>query len=189
MYEKLIIEHCSPTLAGLKAGNMFSVKSDDNVDVAKEIRLLNRMLKAKGLRVIPLKKTSESALIYIYRPDLLKRDLKHPEAENILRKRGYNCGNPECCIAQLAKNMKKGGAFPHEVGLFLGYPPTDVEHFMNNSCEGVICCGCWKAYSNPEKAEMLFQRFRKCREIYRDMNKRGKSLTQLAVITDRNAVG
>ena len=85
MSEELIIEHCSPTLAGIKAGSMFSVRVTED----KEVRELNKMLREKGLRVIPLKITSKYALIYLYRPDHLKKDLNDPQALSILKKMGY----------------------------------------------------------------------------------------------------
>ena len=189
MSEEFIIEHCSPTLAGIKTGNMFSVRIKDKTDIKKEVRELNKILKGKGLRVIVLKNTDEYALVYIYRPDHLEKDLKDPQALHILSKRGYNLGSPECCIVQLMDHLKSDDAFPHEIGLFLGYPPSDVDCFMKNPCSGVKCSGCWKAYSDPEKAENTFRRFKRCTEEYREMHKKGKSLTQLAVITNRKRVG
>ena len=183
MPEELIIEHCSPTLAGIKTGSMFSVRVTEDTDINKEVRELNKVLRGKGLRVIPLKETSMYALIYIYRPDHLKKDLSDPQALSILRRRGYELQNPECCVAQLVRHLKSDELFPHEIGLFLGYPPSDVEGFMKNPCKGVKCCGCWKAYSEPEKAKKAFIRFRKCTDAYHEMNKRGKTLAQLAVMT------
>ncbi len=183
MSEELIIEHCSPTLAGIKTGSMFSVRITEDTDINMEIRELNRALRKKGLRVIPLKKTSEYALIYIYRPAYLKKDLNDPQALRILKERGYEPENPECCIAQLVRHLKSDKVFPHEIGLFLGYPPSDVKCFMKHPCKGVKCCGCWKAYSEPEKAKKTFVRYRKCTEAYHEMNKNGKSLAQLAVMT------
>lgn len=183
MSEELIIEHCSPTLAGIKTGSMFSVRVTDDTDINMEVAELNRMLRGKGLRVIPLKKTGEYALIYLYRPDRLKKDLNDPQALSILKERGYDPQNPECCIAKLVRHLKNYEVFPHEIGLFLGYPPSDVECFMQHPCNGVKCCGCWKAYSEPEKARKTFARYRKCTEAFREMNKNGKSLSQLAVIT------
>ncbi|MCR5702741.1 MAG: DUF3793 family protein [Lachnospiraceae bacterium] len=184
MSEELIIEHCSPTLAGMKSGSMFSVKTSKDMDIYEEVRDLNKALRKKGLRVIPLRKTDEFALIYIYRPKHLEKDLKDPRALRILKKKGYETQNPECCIAQLVRHIRSDEAFPHEIGLFLGYPPSDVESFIKHPCTGVKCCGYWKAYSNPEKAQKKFVRFRKCTEAYHEMNKRGKSLAQLAVYTD-----
>ncbi len=183
MSEQLFIEHCSPTLAGIKAGSMFSVSVTDDTDINTEIREVNKALKGKGLRVIPLKKTNKYALIYLYRPTHLKRDLNDPHALSILKKRGYKPQDPEHCIVQLVRHLKSDKSFPHEIGLFLGYPPSDVECFMKHPCEGVKCCGCWKAYSEPEKAQKMFIRFKKCKEAFREMNKNGKSLAQLAVVT------
>ncbi len=189
MPEELIIEHCSPTLAGIKTGSMFSVKITADADVGKDVRELNRTLCGKGLRVIVLKKTNEYALIYLYRPERLEKDLKDPSAFNILRDKGYDLQNPEKCIVQLVSRLKSGEKFPHEIGLFLGYPPSDVACFMKDPCEGVKCCGCWKAYSEPEKANDTFRKYQKCTELYREMNNKGKSLVQLAVTDGRALPG
>ncbi len=183
MSEEMIIEYCSPTLAGIKAGSMFSVRVTEGTDLYEEVRELNNELREKGIRVIPLKKSSKNALIYIYRPDRLRNDLNDPRALSILRKKGYEPQNPECCIVQLVRHLNCDKTFPHEIGLFLGYPPSDVECFMKHPCKGVKCCGNWKAYSEPEKAQKMFVKFRKCTEVYRKLNKNGKSLAQLAVMT------
>ncbi len=183
MSEELIVDNCSPTLAGIKTGNLFSVKITEGTDIISEVRRLNRELRKKGIRVIPLKKTEEYALIYLYRPKYLKRDLNDPEAVRILRKRGYHCDSPERCIVRLIERLKEDNTFPHEIGLFLGYPPSDVACFIKHPCEGVKCCGCWKAFSKPDAARKTFSRFEMCTKAYRQMNRQGKSLTQLAVRT------
>ena len=182
MSEEIIIKHCSPTLAGIKTGSMFSVGITENNDINKEVRELNNLLRKKGLRVIPLKKTKERALIYFYRPSHLRKDLNNPIASNILQRKGYKCENPDCCIAQLVKHLKNDDEFPHEIGLFLGYPPADVECFIKNPCDGVKCVGCFKAYSNPEKAKRLFKRYDDCTKAYCELNKKGKTLEELAVL-------
>ena len=183
MSEELIIEHCSPTLAGNKTGSLFSVKITEETDIDREVREINMLLRDKGLRMLPLKKTDEYALIYLYRPSYLKKDLNDPVAVNILKKRGYAIKDPECCIVQLVRHLKSDPGFPHEIGLFLGYPPSDVACFIKSPCDGVKCCGCWKAYSEPEKALATFARFKDCTENYHVMNRNGKSLAQLAVAT------
>jgi hypothetical protein len=181
MSEDLIIENCAPTLAGIKTGNMFNLKTVDGTDVIKETRQLNGTLGKKGIRVIPLKTTEVFSLIYIYRPEFLKKDLCNPDAVRILENKGYCHNNPESCIVQLIERLKAEDVFPHEVGLFLGYPPLDVEGFMKDTCDGVKCCGCWKAYSEPEKAMQTFRRYKECTEIYCEMHKKGKTLNELTV--------
>ncbi|MBP5249098.1 MAG: DUF3793 family protein [Lachnospiraceae bacterium] len=189
MPESVVIEHCSPTLAGIKTGNMFSVRTDDEPDIDKEIRRLNRILEDKGLAVIPLRKTDEYTLVYVYRPGRLKKDLNDPKAQKILSDLGYTNSEGAWCLAELVKRMKDLSSFPHEVGLFLGYPPSDVECFMKGSRAGVKCCGCWKAYSEPESAQRTFRDYERCKEMYLAMHKKGKTLAQLAVVTDKNVAG
>jgi len=184
MLKNALVEHCSPTLAGIKTGNMFSIKHDPT-DIIKEIRELNRMITKRGLCLIPLKKSDKSTLIYLYRPDLLKRDLNLPEAEEILKKKGYPCGKPGCCINCLVRHFMEDEQFPHEIGLFLGYPPSDVRGFMEDSRKGVKCNGCWKAYSNECNAKKLFDKYKKCREIYRKEAKKGRPLEDLIVNTGK----
>jgi hypothetical protein len=185
MPEQLIIDQCSPTLAGLKTGNMFPVSIEPGQDICDELRNLNRLFREKGIRVVILRRTDKRALLYLYRPDFLERDLGSPEAQRILKEKGYCCDSAENCIAQLIRHMAEDDEFPHEVGLFLGYPPEDVQCFMQDSRHGVKCTGCWKAYGNEEEARKTFARFRKCTDVYRRELSKGRSLLQLTVRTDR----
>ena len=67
MSEELIIRHCSPTLAGLKTGNLFSCTFCTEEELRQDIIALNRKLVPKGLRVLPLRLEGDRALIYVYR--------------------------------------------------------------------------------------------------------------------------
>lgn len=183
MPEQYIIEHCSPTLAGLKTANMFPVDLEGDDDINCEIKKLNKLLRKKGLRIVMLRKTGSKALLYMYRPDYLDRDLGYPEAKEILKMKGYRCTSTGSCIVQLIRHMTEDKEFPHEVGLFLGYPPEDVKYFMQDTRRGVKCTGCWKAYGNEEEAKKTFSKFRKCTEIYLRESAKGKSLLQLTVRT------
>ena len=184
MLKDVMIEHGAPTLAGIKTGNIFSLQTEDE-DIDGEIRELNRVLTKKGLRLIPVKRTGEKTLVYLYRPDYLKRDLSAPEAEEILEEKGYPCGNANCCIVELIRHLVGDETFPHEIGLFLGYPPADVRGFMNSPCDGVKCAGCWKVYGNETEARKTFDRYDKCTSVYRREARRGRSLEKMIVDTRR----
>ena len=97
MSDQLIVHHCAPTLAGLKAGSLFSCPCRDAGQLTGELRRLNRALAPKGLRVLPLQTEKGRALIYLYRPRALERELaggatarKPPAAA--LRGWPENCG-------------------------------------------------------------------------------------------------
>ena len=181
MSDQTIIRHCSPTLAGLKTGSLFSAGKETREKLIEEIRKLNGILKKKGLRAIAFESKCGKQLIYIYRPALLKRDLSSDDAINILKDKGYSTENCDICIAQLAKRLRQDTEFPHEIGLFLGYPPFDVKSFMNNSRENVKQVGCWKVYGDEEEAVKKFALYRKCTEIYSRKIDEGVSLEKLIV--------
>ena len=182
--EHALIEHGAPTLAGLKTANLFPVKTEGE-DAVRSLRRVNRILNEKGMRAIPLKREKDGILLYLFRPERLQKDLRQPEAACILEEMGYPGSRMDQCILCLIRHLKEDDSFPHEIGLFLGYPPSDVKSFMASSREGVKCTGCWKAYSNQEEAERTFEKYRKCTCVYRRKMKSGRSLESLAVDTAR----
>lgn len=184
MPEEYVIDHCSPTLAGLKTANMFPVTLSPGEDIVSEVRTLNRLLGEKGIRTVILRRSAGKALLYLYRPDYLDRDLAVPAAKEILEAKGYCCNGTGSCIAQLIRHMARDAQFPHEVGLFLGYPPEDVRSFMQDTRCGVKYTGCWKAYGNEEEARKTSAKYKKCTEVYRREFTKGKSMLQLTVRTN-----
>ena len=71
MSEDLLIRHCSPTLAGIKTGNLFSCACPSRRDLTKDLCRLNKKLVPKGIRVLPLRVRKGRALIYAYRPNAI----------------------------------------------------------------------------------------------------------------------
>ena len=71
--------------------------------------------------------------------------------------------------------------FPHEIGIFLGYPLEDVIGFIENKGKNPKCSGCWKVYCNPQEAEKMFCKIKKCTAVYTDLWKQGRSVCQLTV--------
>ena len=55
MGDQLLISLCSPTLAGIKTGNLFTVDIDDWDSFNKEVRDFNYRFAKKVLRMIPVK--------------------------------------------------------------------------------------------------------------------------------------
>ena len=53
-------------------------------------------------------------------------------------------------------------SFPHEIGIFLGYPVEDVKSFIQNHGENYILSGVWKVYHDKETAERTFRLYSEC---------------------------
>lgn len=181
MSEDIIVRHCSPTLAGMKTGNMFSCPFADENEMIDSMRRWNRMFGKKGLRVLPLRFQDNRALVYVYRVSRLSRDLKDDIACRLLRERGYETEIPELCITRLIRKLKECGEFPHEIGLFLGYPPEDVCGFIENGAKGCKLTGCWKVYGNEDKARKTFAKYKKCTDVYTAQFAGGRSVDRLTV--------
>lgn len=180
MSEELIIQHCAPTLAGMKTGSLFSWPYETRQEVREEIRSLNRRLRPKGIRVLPIRYKNQRVLIYLYRPSCLRRDFLDREAAALLARYGYRAGQPERCLVRLIGRLREGEGFPHEIGLFLGYPPEDVKGFIENKAGGCKLAGAWKVYGDARKAKRTFQRYKLCTDIYCDRWARGMSVEGLA---------
>lgn len=178
MSDELIVRQCSPTLAGLKTGNMFSVGFESKAGTIERIRGLNRRLAPYGLCMLPLRFTEKRVLVYMYSPERLRADLERPQVRELLSGLGYDLSSSCGCIARLRRRMGDGGDFPHEVGLFLGYPAEDVRGFIENRA-GCKCVGCWKVYGDVKAAKMTFESFEKCTRDNCGRLRRGCTLEQL----------
>lgn len=175
MSDELVVSQCAPTLAGIKTANMFSAEYESREEVTAELRRLNAVLVPRGLRIVPMRFMQSRVLLYLYRPEALRRDLADSAAQDILRECGYGkCSRAESCLSCLIGRLRNNADFPHEVGLFLGYPPEDVRGFIENRASGFKLIGCWKVYGDVDAARKKFESFESC-----TLRSRGKALDEI----------
>ena len=105
MSEELLIKQCAPTLAGIKTGSLFPCPCDDRASLLADIRRLNRQLVPKGLCLLPIRYLGRQALLYLYRPAELQRDLESETAQDILQQAGYPCGGWWACSSAIRRRM------------------------------------------------------------------------------------
>lgn len=117
----------------------------------------------------------------MYRPDKLRRDLTDPLASSILTQRSYPTGSSERCVAELARRLNAAEEFPHEIGLFLGYPSQDVDGFIRCGAREAKCVGTWRVYGDEEAARKKFSLYKKCKRVYLDSLKSHRSFDRLIV--------
>ncbi len=188
MSEEVLIQYCAPTLAGLKTGNLFTYTFSAREEMHAEIRRYNRILAGKKLCIIPMRYRNGKALLYLYRPDALRRDISAADTARMLEEAGYGSNSASRCIRELIRRLESQEQFPHEIGLFLGYPPEDVRGFIEQKAGNYKMIGTWKVYGDVEKAKRTFQAFRSCTARCRRQWQNGASLEQLAseqLCTDR----
>ena len=181
MSDEMFVRCCAPTLAGIKTGSMFSCEYADREEMTDELRRLNRVLAPGGMCLLPLRFHDGKALLYLFRPDSLQRDMKNRAAREILDAAGYSGLRYQQCIRRLIRRIGSGNEFPHEIGLFLSYPPEDVRGFIENHAQNYKFIGYWKVYGDEEKARRTFEKYKKCTDSYCRSVKAGHKLAELAV--------
>ncbi|MCD2491566.1 DUF3793 family protein [Lacrimispora sp. NSJ-141] len=181
LLEKHLIEHCAPTLASLKTASLFCLSVTAEAGVEEQLKDWNERLMEKGLFLSVLRRRRDRALIYVYRRSHLQKDLRKPGVEEFLAEYGYCGTNAEYALRRLKERLRENNAFPHEIGVFLGYPLDDVKGFIQNSGKNSKCSGCWQVYGDEYEAKRLFERMEKCREIYVKLWNQGRTVWQLTV--------
>lgn len=161
---------CSaPVLAGVKPSVLISIKSCYRGIWNKK---KEQLMSISGLSVKELCVSEKSISVLIYNADSLKTNLDCPIAKDILKSHGYPDG---ACLSSLlhclenrlncTEDCLEGNCFPHEIGIFLGYPPRDVSGFIEKGGKDYICCRYWKVYHDKNAAEELFMRIDKAKEF------------------------
>ena len=181
MSETTLVRCCAPTLAGLKTGSLFNCRYEQKEKLLYEVADLNRELLPRGLRILPLRFFGQRVLLYLYRPDKLARDLEQKQAQPILMEAGYENSDCAMCIRRLISRLHADEEFPHEVGLFLGYPPEDVRGFIENRAHNYKLAGDWKVYGDADHARQVFEQYKKCTQCYCRALDAGITIRQLAV--------
>lgn len=110
--------------------------------------------------------TKERALLlFCYNMDQLEAHLDHPGIRVLLKKAGYDTKlSSESLLTELCHRFEITSVFPHEIGLFIGYPAKDVAAFMGLVKLPFACQGPWKIYGNPAQSLNLADQHRDCRQ-------------------------
>ena len=163
--EETVVRQCAPTLAGIKTGSLFPCPYDSRQQLLADIRRMNRVLVPRGLCLLPMRLGQGRALLYLYRPQALRRDLDDDLSCRLLRQAGYPCGSCGQCVARLVQRLRT----------------EDVQGFIDHRAEDFKCAGLWKVYGDEQRAQLLFDRFRRCTQRYCALWQTGYRLEQLAV--------
>ena len=180
--EQSVIQHCAPTLAGMKAAGLFNFFYEGKEEIKKELDWLNGMLNPRGVWVQALLWKESTVLVYVYRKKQIEASLSRRDVQELLKNYGYEDFSLEKSLLHLKKRLHGYKCFPHEIGIFLGYPLENVKGFIDNKGKNCQSCGFWKVYCNAGEKEALFDKYRKCTRIYRQVFEAGRKLPQMTVV-------
>ena len=152
----------APTITGIKSATLLNFRRHSHEDMRSLwLEHADEWLAPLNVKWLLLNENYEcsNALVLIYRPELLAKALRCDEACSILAEYGYPLHDIDACVECLREKFCRG--FPHEIGLFLDYPPEDVRGFIEHREPKKLPCPCyWKVYGNRMTAMRKSRQYR-----------------------------
>lgn len=182
-FEAVLVRQCAPTLAGMKPGSIFCFNHSPLEVSRQKVCQWNKQLAPFGLTVQILleRPSSSSVIVFVYRHNRLEQMLSDDAYQSFLAEAGYERTNLDGLLEQLSYRLRTQPEFPHEIGVFLGYPLRDVIGFIENHGRNFTCCGFWKSYGDPAEMQVCFACYRRCIQTYVAMFEQGIPIERLAV--------
>ncbi len=154
--ELQIVLQCAPTLAGLKTSNLLIVSKDQEDKV-------RYVLRHSGLLGYRLVYDRHRVIFLVFNKNMLLNYLSCKDVKAFLTEYGYRTDAFGYCIRNFQERynafVNDRKEFPHEMGVFLGYPLCDVRGFIENEGDNFLLSGYWKVYDNEAAAKSLFEQF------------------------------
>lgn len=159
-FERLLALHCAPVLKNRKASNMFHVEKDAFEDLHATLALYHEKLEKKGICLRLFQQNKERVTVFVYRRRRLSLLLQREDIRVFLQRYGYPSLGLSEILDHLDRRLDEAEGYPHEIGVFLGYPLYDVEGFIEQ--RECVMMGYWKVYRYPSAARRLFALYDAC---------------------------
>ncbi len=177
-FDELLAYNCAPVLTGIKPANLICLHPDDPAEIPRLIAEYNAQFQKQGIVFQSFETTGSRFLLLIYKPDALESILRQAGYQAYLIASGYETGcTLQNALTTLALHLKTQKSFPHEIGVFLGYPLEDILGFALNKGKNCKYSGYWKVYGDVDKARQIFAAYETCRNMVLTRLANGLSLT------------
>lgn len=125
------------------------------------------------------------AVVYVYREQEVQQCLADPQAIVFLHTYGYESTDVDACLNHLSQRVSLSAqgaeSYPHEMGIFLGYPLEDVRGFILHEGKDSRYTGYWKVYGDVEQAKQTFQAYDNAKECAVVEFMAGKQMKEMPV--------
>lgn len=185
-FEKMLANYCSPVLMGEKVSNLFSTLKSEIPNVNKVIVDYNCMFNKYDLFIENICECENRVLIFVYKKTLLEKHFRDREVISLMDKYGYSIDGGIDCNIDILKQRIKVSSFPHEIGIFLGYPITDVIGFIDNQGQNYKYCGYWKVYKNVARTKRIFHSYDSMRKIVSEKLECGECIENILIQIKNN---
>lgn len=178
-----IAAQCAPLLAGLKPSNLLIIPEGLRED-------LQAVLYGTKFAAYCLTEYDGKQVYLLYRASELMVYLTERSVQELLRELGYEGGELYFLLRRVSEkytaHKQEKAAFPHELGLLLGYPVVDVRGFMEHHGKNFLYSGYWKVYGNVRETVSLFREFGRAKEFVVQLAAKGYSIADISAMYYKN---
>jgi len=189
-----LVRSCSCVLAGVKPAAVFSHQlclscgarscrgRRMTASEREVVRAFSQGLSSLGVNLDLVGLRKGRLQLLVWREDLVAQVLNDADSRAFLVSRGFGCSDVGTLMSQLRQalcdfHLGVTSAYPHEIGLVLGYPLEDVRGFIRHDRE--VARGPWRVYGNVKEARRRFDRLRRSQEAYQRLYEQGMTLGAL----------
>ena len=149
------------------------MKKDDFFKEAENFYRIKNALKESGKKITVIKRKDDLFLLFVYDRKMLEKTLNSSDVISFLEEHNYKTdAETEAILRQLFRRLTQK-AFPHEIGLFLGYPLEDVKGFEASGGKNCKFQGSWAVYGDVNKSTKLMKTYSECTECCLRLMKMG----------------
>lgn len=156
----IIAYHGAPVLGHVKPASLINIKKNMNgYDVMATWDFYKMRIKSHlSVDYCELNRTDTHIQVLFYHKGWLSDLLSEASHLNFLSRFFYT---PQMTLEQKLGHLclRYERACPHEIGLFLGYPLSDVQTFCDAPCSPCLAIGYWKVYSDVDTAQATFNAY------------------------------
>ena len=183
---KFLLVKTAPVRYGVKPAELLRVRhcySDTNEEGFRFCLYRRDIYEILSLDYIELKVESESSLVLFYNREVLSRTLSGRAVSGWLRRCGYPEGAVQARLSELRKRCE-GKEFPHEIGVFIGYPLKDVVGFMQRLPMTPLHNGPWRVYGNAMESIRRMRLYAAAERFAGDTLEKAADVTEFCAIRE-----
>lgn len=167
---------CAPLLSGIKISNLLIVDKSNKEAVIETFQ-------KTAISYYIIYESEQKTTFLLYLENEIMKHLQDEAVRETMNLLGYHEFELQSILREISKRyykyMMQRIAFPHELGLLLGYPVKDVVGFIENQGKNFLYTGYWKVYSNLSEAIQLFDKYNQAKEKVIRMISQGVSVQHI----------
>lgn len=170
--EVVFVYYLAPVILGGKPASLFAFEEN-------QVEVFLQYCTFLDIKTYCLSEQGRKKYYLFYKESGMRELLQHVGLQEFLEGYGYESDKRtrkqdgllfylEILGKRLSGFHNEKEPFPHEIGVFLGYPLDDVKAYIKEQGRNALLSGYWKVYHNPEVAKNQFATYDDARKTLLD---------------------